>query len=155
MHAFSIFCICTCSAQLSMFHMEKRSRNMLIIIIIITHTCVERECVCMSECISLCVCKGAAVCVWVRTCICVSMYMHMRACTYLQNTPISTQLLAVTRCSVYMGESPARRTRAGVTWRPSTRSPCRCRTLNWTVPWPGRYSGVTPSGQRSWAVESS
>ena len=28
-------CICTCSAQLSMFHMEKRSRNMLIIIIII------------------------------------------------------------------------------------------------------------------------
>ena len=29
------FCICTCSAQLSMFHMERRSRNMLIIIIII------------------------------------------------------------------------------------------------------------------------
>ena len=28
------FCICTCSAQLSMFHVEKRSRNMLIIIII-------------------------------------------------------------------------------------------------------------------------
>ena len=27
------FCICTCSAQLSMFHMEKRSRNTLIIII--------------------------------------------------------------------------------------------------------------------------
>ena len=27
---------CTCSAQLSMFHMEKRSRNTLIIIIIIT-----------------------------------------------------------------------------------------------------------------------
>ena len=26
------FCICTCSAQLSMFHMERRSRNMLIII---------------------------------------------------------------------------------------------------------------------------
>ena len=26
------FCICTCSAQLSMFHMEKRSRNTLIII---------------------------------------------------------------------------------------------------------------------------
>ena len=24
------FCICTCSAQLSMFHMERRSRNMLI-----------------------------------------------------------------------------------------------------------------------------
>ena len=32
MHVFSI---CTCSAQLSMFHMEKRSRNTLIIIIII------------------------------------------------------------------------------------------------------------------------
>ena len=29
------FCICPCSAQLSMFHMERRSRNMLIIIIII------------------------------------------------------------------------------------------------------------------------
>ena len=29
------FCICTCSAQLSMFHMEKRSRSTLIIIIII------------------------------------------------------------------------------------------------------------------------
>ena len=27
------FCNCTCSAQLSMFHMERRSRNMLIIII--------------------------------------------------------------------------------------------------------------------------
>ena len=29
------FCICTCSAQLSMFHMERRSRKTLIIIIII------------------------------------------------------------------------------------------------------------------------
>ena len=29
------FCICTCSAQFSMFHMERRSRNTLIIIIII------------------------------------------------------------------------------------------------------------------------
>ena len=29
------FCICTCSAQLSMFHMERCSRNTLIIIIII------------------------------------------------------------------------------------------------------------------------
>ena len=29
------FCICTCSAQLSMFHMEWRSKNTLIIIIII------------------------------------------------------------------------------------------------------------------------
>ena len=29
------FCICTCSAQLSMFHMERGSRNTLIIIIII------------------------------------------------------------------------------------------------------------------------
>ena len=28
-------CICTCSVQLSMFHMERRSRNMLIIIFII------------------------------------------------------------------------------------------------------------------------
>ena len=30
------FCLCTCSAQLSTFHMERRSRNMLITIIIIT-----------------------------------------------------------------------------------------------------------------------
>ena len=30
----SYFCIYTCSAQLSMFHMERRSRNTLIIIII-------------------------------------------------------------------------------------------------------------------------
>ena len=29
------FCICTCSAQLSMFLMERRSRNTLIIIVII------------------------------------------------------------------------------------------------------------------------
>ena len=31
----SYFCICPCSAQLSMFHMERYSRNTLIIIIII------------------------------------------------------------------------------------------------------------------------
>ena len=30
-----VFCICTCSAQLRVFHMERRSRNTLIIIIII------------------------------------------------------------------------------------------------------------------------
>ena len=30
-----LFSYCTCSAQLSMFHMDKRSRNTLIIIIII------------------------------------------------------------------------------------------------------------------------
>ena len=29
------FCICTCSVQLSMFHMERCSRNMLIVIVII------------------------------------------------------------------------------------------------------------------------
>ena len=29
------FGICTCSALLSMFHMERRSRNMLIIIIVV------------------------------------------------------------------------------------------------------------------------
>ena len=32
------FCICICSAQLSMFHMERRSRNTLIIVIIINIT---------------------------------------------------------------------------------------------------------------------
>ena len=31
----SYFCICTCPAHLSMFHVEKHSRNTLIIIIII------------------------------------------------------------------------------------------------------------------------
>ena len=36
LHAFVLYiCICTCSAQLSMFHMERCSGNMLIIIIII------------------------------------------------------------------------------------------------------------------------
>ena len=30
----SYFCICTCSAQLGMFHMERRSRNILITILI-------------------------------------------------------------------------------------------------------------------------
>ena len=34
------FCICTCSVQLSMFHMERRSRNTLIIIIIIIITTI-------------------------------------------------------------------------------------------------------------------
>ena len=42
----SYFCICTCSAQLSMFHMERRSRNTLIIIIIIIKGQVR--CVCVS-----------------------------------------------------------------------------------------------------------
>ena len=35
MPVFCIFYICTCSAQLSIFHMERHSRNMLITIIII------------------------------------------------------------------------------------------------------------------------
>ena len=29
------FCICTCSAQLSMFHMERSSRNMLILLLLL------------------------------------------------------------------------------------------------------------------------
>ena len=29
------FCICTCSAQLSMFHMERRSRNMLLLLLLL------------------------------------------------------------------------------------------------------------------------
>ena len=32
------FCICTCSAQLSMFHMERCPRNMLIIITVVVAT---------------------------------------------------------------------------------------------------------------------
>ena len=32
----SYFCICTCSAQLSMFHMERRSKNTLMVVIIIS-----------------------------------------------------------------------------------------------------------------------
>ena len=45
MHVFLYFCICTCSAQLSMFHVERRSRNTLIIIIIIkvTAVCVKHQ----------------------------------------------------------------------------------------------------------------
>ena len=40
------FCICTCSAHLSMFHMERHSRNTLIIIIIIIiiNPCVSHSC---------------------------------------------------------------------------------------------------------------
>ena len=37
------FRICTCSAQLSMFHMEKRSRNTLIVIIIIIIIIIKRQ----------------------------------------------------------------------------------------------------------------
>ena len=37
------FCICTCSVQLSMFHMERCSRNTLIIIIIIIESERDRE----------------------------------------------------------------------------------------------------------------
>ena len=50
----SYFCICTCSAQLSMFHMERRSRNTLIIIIIIIiiiiTCCLNTLVVCFSCC---------------------------------------------------------------------------------------------------------
>ena len=35
LYACFVLCICTCSAQLSMFYMERCSTNMLIIIIII------------------------------------------------------------------------------------------------------------------------
>ena len=38
MYVFCIFCICTCSAQLSMFHMERRSRNTLIRMQFVAHT---------------------------------------------------------------------------------------------------------------------
>ena len=34
------FCICTCSAQLSMFHTEKRSRNTLIIVVVVIITII-------------------------------------------------------------------------------------------------------------------
>ena len=34
---FVFYCICSCSAQLSMFHMEKRFRNTLIIIITVKY----------------------------------------------------------------------------------------------------------------------
>ena len=36
------FCFCTCSAQLSMFRMERPSRNTLIIIIVTT-VCLDRD----------------------------------------------------------------------------------------------------------------
>ena len=41
----SYCCICTCSAQLSMFHMDRRSRNTLIIIIIIIINLLRQKCV--------------------------------------------------------------------------------------------------------------
>ena len=61
-----LFLYCTCSAQLSMFHMEKRSRNTLIIIIIggtlkeILHSCVcapqyKAQCHTMFPHLKLCV----------------------------------------------------------------------------------------------------
>ena len=37
------FCICTCSAQLSMLFMERRSRNTIIIIIIIIYLTQEGD----------------------------------------------------------------------------------------------------------------
>ena len=40
------FCICPCTAQFSMFHMEKRSRNALVTIIIIIIICSDK-CNCM------------------------------------------------------------------------------------------------------------
>ena len=46
------FCICTCSAQLSMFHMERCSRNTLIVTIIIMYTWSKTRLttvVCVSE----------------------------------------------------------------------------------------------------------
>ena len=44
------FCICTCSAQLSMFHVERRSRNKLVIIIIIYRPTFVLSTHCMLVC---------------------------------------------------------------------------------------------------------
>ena len=41
------FCICTCLAQLNMFHMERCSRNMSIIIIVIVMCGVYECALCM------------------------------------------------------------------------------------------------------------
>ena len=55
------FCICTFSAQLSMFHMERRSRNTLIVIIIIIIA------TCLGEIASL-ICN---VCQYSNKCLCI------------------------------------------------------------------------------------
>ena len=49
----SYFCICTCSAQLSMFHMERRSRNTLITI---KYTRAPPMCPMYIPCVCVCVC---------------------------------------------------------------------------------------------------
>ena len=41
------FCICTCSAQLSMFHMGRLCRNTLIIIIIIIYYLCKQSVMCV------------------------------------------------------------------------------------------------------------
>ena len=46
------FCICTCSAQLSMFHMEKCSRNTLIIIIKCYRSANKKKSVSVCACIN-------------------------------------------------------------------------------------------------------
>ena len=55
------FCICTCSAQLSMFHMERRSRNMLIVVCCLrysmslqVHRQQEDARVCVHGCVRVC-----------------------------------------------------------------------------------------------------
>ena len=62
---FLYFFVCPCSAQLSMFHMERCSRSMLIIIVVV---CVF-VCVCVCVCVCACVC--VYVCVYVCVCVCV------------------------------------------------------------------------------------
>ena len=49
------FSICTCSAQLSMFHMERRSRNTLTIIVIVV-CCCSCFCCCYYRCCCCCCC---------------------------------------------------------------------------------------------------
>ena len=55
------FCICTCSAQLSWFHMERRSRNTLIIVIVV---------------IVICYCCYYYCCWWCCCCCCCCCYPH-------------------------------------------------------------------------------
>ena len=62
------FGICTCSEQLSMFHMERCSRNRLV-------ECKRTKLIMVGVCVCMCVC----MCVCDRECVCVCT----RACVYV------------------------------------------------------------------------
>ena len=73
------FCICTCSAQLSMCHMERRSRNMLIIVVIIISDHLVSD-LCDMCCVPACMgsTSGRTGCLTLHT----NHLLEIRAYTY-------------------------------------------------------------------------